>query len=83
MVLFGENLPVDAILIAQDRAERCDVCLVVGTSALVYPAAALPGIAKDSGAFVVEINPEETALTRLCDVSIRGKSGDILPLIFD
>lgn len=82
VVLFGEMLPVDAIITAQDRAANCDVCLVVGTSALVYPAAGLPGIAKDSGAFLTEINPEETALTPICDVSIRGKSGDILPLIF-
>lgn len=82
VVLFGENLPVDAIMTAQDRAAGCDVCLVVGTSALVYPAAALPGIAKNADAFLVEINPEQTALTPICDVSIRGKSGDILPLIF-
>ena len=82
VVLFGEFLPAAAIEKAVERAASCDVCLVVGTSALVYPANSLPEIAKRSGAFVAEINPEETQLTSSCDVSIRGKAGEILPLVF-
>ena len=44
---------------------RCELCFVVGTSALVYPAAGLPEIAKASGAFVCEVNPERTPSIRL------------------
>jgi len=82
VVLFGEMLPVGAMLRARDKAEACDVCFVVGTSALVYPANELPVIAKRAGAFVVEINPEPTVLTPICDVSIRANSSGALPRIF-
>lgn len=82
VVLFGEMLPVEAILSARAKAETCDVCFVVGTSALVYPANELPVIAKRAGAYVVEINPEETILTPICDVSIRANSSSVLPKIF-
>jgi NAD-dependent deacetylase len=47
----------------------------------VYPAAALPGIAKQHGAFVIEINPEPTPITDIVDVAIHEKSGEILPEI--
>lgn len=81
VVLFGEFLRAESIMKAQQMAERCDVCLVVGTSALVYPAADLPVAAKLAGASVIEVNPEETVLTPLCDVSLRGNSADMLPRI--
>lgn len=81
VVLFGEMLPTGEFERAESRARECDMFFVVGTSALVYPAAALPVIAKQSGAFLVEINPEQTELSRLCDLSLRGEAGEILPLI--
>ncbi len=57
--------------------------LVIGTSALVHPAASLPVSAKRSGAVVIEINLEETPLSPFADISLRGKSGEILPeLVF-
>jgi NAD-dependent deacetylase len=62
------------------KARNCELCFVVGTSALVYPAAGLPEIAKASGAYVVEVNPEETPLSELCDEVIQGRAGDVLPL---
>lgn len=83
VILFGEAMPVDAFAQAKFFAEVCDVCIVVGTSALVYPAAELPLIAKQMGAKVIEINPEETSLTAQADLSIRGKAAEIVPLIFD
>ena len=79
VVLFGEMLSFKVLEQAQERAVACDVCLVVGTSALVYPAAALPEIARASGAFVVEVNPEPTPLSSLCHIALRGRAGDILP----
>jgi len=82
VVLFGEAMPVQAVYEAQKSAENCDVCIVVGTSALVYPAAELPLIAKRAGAIIIEINPEETALSEQSDISLRGKAAEILPQIF-
>lgn len=82
VILFGEAMPMQAVYEAQEKAENCDVCIVVGTSALVYPAAELPLIAKQSGATIIEINPEETQISEAADISLRGKAAEILPLIF-
>jgi NAD-dependent deacetylase len=57
------------------------VLLVVGASAVVYPAASLAPIAKSAGARVIEINPEETPISAHVDVSLRGSAGEILPLL--
>ncbi|MDX6612688.1 MAG: NAD-dependent deacetylase [Blastocatellia bacterium] len=81
VVLFGELLPPGAFERAAVKAQQCDLCLVVGTSALVYPAASLPEIAADAGAYVVEVNPERTPLSELCDEVVMGKAGEILPLL--
>ena len=81
VVLFGEMLPPTAFERASMRAETCDLCLVVGTSGVVYPAASLPEIARAAGAYVVEINPERTPLSSICDETLMGKAGDLLPLI--
>lgn len=79
VVLFGEVLPEDVWVRAAERAASCDLCFVVGTSALVYPAADLPYAAARAGAFLVEINPEATPLSVDCDVTLRGAAGEILP----
>ena len=81
VVLFGEMLPPGAFEFATQRAAACELCLVIGTSGLVYPAAGLPEIAKSAGAFVCEINPEPTPLSDLCDETIGGKAGEVLPLL--
>jgi NAD-dependent protein deacetylase/lipoamidase len=81
VVLFGEMLPPGAFEFAAQKASQCELCFVIGTSALVYPAAGLPEIAKSAGAFVCEVNPERTPLSNLCDEVITGKAGEILPLI--
>ncbi|MCA1817622.1 MAG: NAD-dependent deacylase [Acidobacteria bacterium] len=83
VVLFGEVLPAGVFERAAARAAACEVCLIVGTSALVYPAAGLPELAKQMGAFLVEVNPERTHLSALCDVSIKGRAGEILPRLDD
>ncbi|HEX6717979.1 MAG TPA: Sir2 family NAD-dependent protein deacetylase, partial [Pyrinomonadaceae bacterium] len=57
VVLFGELLPAQAFEVASERAARCDLCFVIGTSSLVYPAAGPPEIAKSAGAYVCEVNP--------------------------
>jgi NAD-dependent deacetylase len=81
VVLFGELLPTGAYDRAADAALGAELCFVIGTSALVYPAANLPVMAKRAGAYVVEINPEETPMSDFCDEVLIGKAGDILPLI--
>ena len=82
IVLFGELLPEDALSLAYEQLAHCDVLLVIGSSLLVYPAAGLPLYAKDKGAKLVEINSESSALSDICDCSIRGKAGDVLPEVF-
>ena len=81
VVLFGEMLPPGAFEFAADRALQCELCFVIGTSGLVYPAAGLPEIAKSAGAYVCEVNPERTPVSDLCDEVITGKAGEVLPLL--
>ena len=78
VVWFGEALPEEAIGRAFAAANSCDFMLVVGTSAVVYPVAYLPQLAKGAGAYVVEVNPTETPLTALADESWRGNAADVL-----
>lgn len=81
VVLFGEMLPSGAFETAERRSRECDLFFVIGTSALVYPAAGLAEIAKRSGAFLAEINPEATPMSDVCDISIRARAGEFLPLL--
>jgi NAD-dependent deacetylase len=79
VVWFGEMLPPGALESASEASRGSDVFLSVGTSSLVYPAAALPSTALENGATLVEINPGETPLTSRVDYVLRGPAGDILP----
>lgn len=79
VVWFGESLPKGALQSAYDAAEICSIFISVGTSALVYPAAQLPHVAGTHGAYLVEINPEKTALTPYVDEFLQGLSGEVLP----
>jgi NAD-dependent deacetylase len=80
VVLFGEMLPAGAFELAAERASQCELCFVIGTSGLVYPAAGLPEIAKSAGAFICEVNPERTPLSDYSDEVLTGKAGELLPL---
>jgi len=81
VVWFYENLPDAALQEAEAAARRCDVLLVIGTSAEVYPAALLPEHAQGHGARVVEVNPHATALSPLADDVLRGPAGIVLPAL--
>lgn len=83
VVWFGEYLPEDQFLSGEKAAINSDIFFVVGTTAIVYPAAGLIYTAKASGATIVEINLEETDLTSSANYSYFGKAGEILPKIFD
>jgi NAD-dependent deacetylase len=83
VVWFGEGLPPGALDRAVRVAQRCDAMLVVGTSGMVHPAASLPGLARESGALVVEVNPNPTPITPTADYALRGPSGQLLPQLVD
>ena len=75
-VFFGEMIPPESLSRSQLVSSRCDLMLVVGTSATVQPAAFMPLIAKQAGAKVIEINFESTSLTRrVADYTLLGKAG--------
>jgi len=82
-VMFGEPIPLDALESCQTQARLCDCMLLVGTSAVVYPAAEFPVIARRRGARLIEINPNETPLTDLCDAVLRGPAGETLPKLVE
>ncbi|RPJ11122.1 MAG: NAD-dependent deacylase [Desulfobacteraceae bacterium] len=78
-VFFGEMIPPEELMRSRKASYECDVMLVIGTSALVQPAAYMPVIAKESGALVIEINPESTPLTgSISDYLIKGNAGKIV-----
>ena len=79
VVFFGENIPLDALTESQKFAEAADVVLVIGTSAVVYPAASIPRIAKGRGAALIEFNLERTDLSSYADILISGSAGKTLP----
>jgi len=79
VVWFGEPLPDGMMKEAEHAAAAAQVFLVVGTSANVYPAASLVPFAKQAGAKVIEINPDETQMSSLVDCVLRGPAGELLP----
>ncbi len=81
VVWFGESIPGAALRQSFHALETCDALLVVGTSGVVYPVASFPEEVKGNGGLVIEVNMEETPITRVADISLFGRSGDILPEI--
>jgi NAD-dependent deacetylase len=77
VVWFGEG--IDPVVLEQSfEATECDLFLVIGTSAVVYPAAGLASQAARRGAITVEINPEITPATSSADLSIQGRAEEVL-----
>lgn len=83
VVWFGEPLPQREIHEAESICGDLDILVVAGTSGLVHPAAGLPARAKAAGAFVIEINPEPTALSELADVHLRAMAGPALVALLE
>jgi NAD-dependent deacetylase len=81
VVWFGEALDPGVLRQAEAALTRCQVVLVVGTSAVVQPAASMALWARRSGAQVVEINPDSTPLTAHCDFTLSGKAAEVLPVL--
>ena len=80
-VLFGEQLPPAALETAYHESSTCNVMLVIGTSAVVQPAASLPYLAQQNGAVVVEINLENAFPG--ANIHIEGKAGAVVPKIVE
>ncbi len=83
VVLFGEALDGDVLARAYALAGRADLCLVVGTSAVVHPAASIPLATLEAGGDLVEVNVEDTPLTQAATVALRGAAGEVLPSLLD
>jgi NAD-dependent deacetylase len=81
VVWFGEMLPQEAFEEALMAARNCDLFFAIGTSSLVQPAASLPFEALRGGVSVVEVNPDETPLTRHVEYGLRGQAGELLPAL--
>jgi NAD-dependent deacetylase len=84
VVFFGEPIPWEAQIMSFKESKSCKAVLVIGTSAVVYPAATIPITAKERGAIVIEINTEPTPLTNeISDYLIAGSAGEIIPAIVE
>jgi len=82
VVFFGEPIPVEAMQRSFKMAASSDLLLIVGTSAVVSPANTIPGVAKQAGATIIEVNLEPTHLTdSITDIFLQGKAGEILPAL--
>jgi NAD-dependent deacetylase len=79
IVWFGESLDPAVLGEAVELASSADVCLVIGTSALVHPAAGLADLTRGAGGSVVEINVADTPLTDRATVALRGPAASIVP----
>lgn len=79
VVWFGEAIPAHEWQESLDFLSQADLAVICGTSGVVWPAAAIPAIARERGVKTIEINPERTAISQLVDISIQGKAGLVLP----
>ena len=81
IVWFGEGLDPDVLTTAVSLAREADLCVVVGTSAVVQPAASLPRVTREAGGSIIEVNPQVTPLTSLAEVALPGSAGLVLPVL--
>lgn len=81
IVWFGESLAEEDLRQSYAALRSCDLCLIIGTSGVVYPAAGFAAIAREAGAFIAEINLDVTPHTSLVDISLQGRAKDVVPLL--
>ncbi len=83
-VFFGEGIPEEAYANSLKAAQSADVCLIVGSTGEVMPAAMIPIEAKRNGAVIIEINPEKSQFTsQITDIHLKGKAGAVLKQIVE
>ncbi len=83
VVWFGETLPEAPLAASLELSENCDFFIVIGTSAMVQPAASLPRYALRSNIYTIEINPEPTQMSDIVNDFIQAKSGEALPKLLE
>ncbi len=81
IVWFGEMLPEEGLDRAMRALQTCDTALIVGTSGTVHPAAGFASVAKEAGATLIEVNPEETPITEIADIFVQSTSAKALEQI--
>ena len=83
-IFFGEGIPTDAWEQSFESAEKCKVCIIIGSTGEVMPASYVPQKASEHGAFIIEINPEESQFTHtITNLHLKGKAGIILTQLMD
>ena len=82
-VMFGEPIPEDVLKVCYEQSHLSDCMLIIGTSAVVYPAASFPLFIKERGGVLIEVNMYDTPLTQECAVMLRGPSGEVLPRLVE
>lgn len=82
-ISFGQAMPQDAMRIARDATLDCDLFLAIGSSLVVYPAAAFPALAKERGATLAILNRDPTPLDDIADLVLRGDIGAMLEPFVD
>ncbi len=78
VISFGQPMPQNKMIEAEHVALRCDLCLVLGSSLVVQPAASLPVVAKTNGSKLVIINNQPTPLDGICDLLVQESIGPTL-----
>ncbi len=78
VVWFGESLDREVLETAFLKSKEAEICFVLGTSGLVQPAASLPYVAKENGAYIIEINLERTPISSIVDEFTPGKAGKVM-----
>ena len=83
-IFFGENIPMEAYHNSMNAASRAEVVLVIGSTGEVMPAAQMPYLAKQNGAYIIEVNTESSNFTRsITDLHLRGKAGEVMSALFE
>jgi len=81
IVWFGESLHEKDLTRCANQLQACDVLFVIGTSGVVYPAAGFASIAREAGAYVIEVNLDPTPQSDLVDIALRGHAKELVPLL--
>jgi NAD-dependent deacetylase len=82
-VFFGEALPQEMLQEAIRRAQNCDLCIVIGSTLVIYPAAYIPTYAGEAGAKLAIVNLTPTPFDHYAAVVIRGKAGEVMSKVME
>ncbi|MBC2715517.1 MAG: sigma factor regulator FecR [Desulfobacteraceae bacterium] len=80
-ISFGQSLREQDLSQAMRASQNCDVFLAIGSTLIVHPASLMPDIAQKQGAFLAIVNLSETPYDKACHLLIKGKAGEVLPMV--